>query len=201
MKLKFYFYYFIFHNTFLMRGHPISMMRKLSPRCSELSEVTQVARDCARLRTPVCRAPVSWAFSVFTCLQGHISRGQNERLGATFSQVFPSVFFFFFPLGREIPFILESWGQTAGLYHAYRRWMRRSLSWGLWSVSIREVTVKTEPAPSLVYKLTFSELSSQLVYLMQKCLVTTVTVFTICLFLWYISKNHSFFHEGLSFPS
>lgn len=103
MKLKFYFYYFIFHNTFLMRGHPISMMRKLSPRCSELSEVTQVARDCARLRTPVCRAPVSWAFSVFTCLQGHISRGQNERLGATFSQVFPSVFFFFFSSWKRNP--------------------------------------------------------------------------------------------------
>lgn len=51
MKHKFYFYYFIFHNNFMMRGDRILMTKKLSLRFSKLSEVTQVARDCARLES------------------------------------------------------------------------------------------------------------------------------------------------------
>ena len=85
MKHKVYFYYFIFHNNFLMRGNPILMMKKLSLWFSNLLEVTQGG---------LAAVPLFRVFSVvYLPLGPHSKRLEMKGLGQFPAKNCPQVFF------------------------------------------------------------------------------------------------------------
>ena len=85
----------------MIRGNPVLRTRKLSPRLSDLYEVTQLASDSARLTMTVCGATVSW---VRPALRTTLKKVRNERFEATAGQDFPPVVLC---PKREIIFILK----------------------------------------------------------------------------------------------
>jgi hypothetical protein len=77
-----------------MRNTPILMMRQLSLRLNNLSKVTQLVGDLARLSLPVYSATVSWGFVyIYLPLEPHAKKLEMKVLGATLGQEFPQISF------------------------------------------------------------------------------------------------------------